>query len=108
MSTKRLTKKQREERDIAAIETVLRDLALGANGGYAVDDNEGSIAYGMDTANFGWFLTAVGNRFEVGREAVAEGSDWRKLTALDYSHFGRMESFEDFASHLYECGVRER
>lgn len=105
MSTKRLTKKQREDRDIVAIETVLRDLALGANGGYVVDE-ECSIAYGMDTGAFGGFLKAIGNRFEIGREVLHSDSDWRLLTALDYNHFGRMESFEDFASHLYECGVR--
>ena len=106
MRKKQTRKDQRIERGKAAIEYVLRDLALGASHGYEVDDEAGLMG-AFDPEGFGGFLAASARRFRVGTHAD-ENATWEFKHAMDFENFENFETFSTMAAYLYSVGVRER
>jgi len=103
---KKLTQKeQRIGQEKVALESVLRDLALGANHGYDLDEEPGLFgAFGPK--ELGGFLGAVARRFELGQRA-SDDDRWEIKHALDFCEFEHFDTIETFAAHLHDRGVRE-
>jgi hypothetical protein len=105
MATKRETKAQRHGRETAELETVLHDIAIGANGGYPLEEPEsGQQIAGMGLEHVGRFLNAVSVRFELGKHAP-QGNGMQSM-ALEFHNWDKLDSIETLAEHLHRAGVR--
>ncbi len=97
---KRVSKTEREAAEQTALKARLRDLALGAYGGYSPFNFDGDefagMASEMGLEAFGRWIGAIGN-------ALLDEKSMYLIEARCLEHF---DSLDEAVKHLWESGVR--
>lgn len=100
---KRLTKKQRREREIAALEQRVQDIFTGASGS---TEYCGDMVSALGSARFGGFVSALCDAFDIDLTKPYDETSNPHVNALRHWNYDEMETPWMLAEHLHDMGIR--
>lgn len=106
MKPKRLTKEQRREQEIAALEQRIQDIFTGCGGCADFYENGYDMVSELGAQQFGSFITAICNVWHIDMTKPYDETSNPHVAALRHWNYVHMETPRRLAERLHREGVR--